>query len=201
MRAQDAVIVGVGPVTFENVVAVARGHAPVAIAAEAVDAMAASRARIEALAADPSPVYGVSTGFGALATRHIPPERRTQLQRSLIRSHAAGSGAEVETEVVRAMMLLRLSTLATGHTGKGMTLAGTPAAAPTRAARPSSSTSAWPRSCECSSSTGAPPPAQGDLDTRNLVHAADIWFSVKKHWCLEAQRLVRAHRAVLQARH
>jgi hypothetical protein len=48
---------------------------------------------------------------------------------------------------------------------------------------------------------GAPPPAQGDLDTRNLVHAADIWFSVKKHWCLEAQRLVRAHRAMLQARH
>jgi hypothetical protein len=46
---------------------------------------------------------------------------------------------------------------------------------------------------------GAPPPAQGDLDTRNLVHAADIWFSVKKHWCLEAQRLVRTYRAVVQA--
>ena len=90
---------------------------PVTIAPDAVAAMAASRARIEALAADPRPVYGVSTGFGALAIRHIPPERRTQLQRSLIRSHAAGSGAEVETEVVRAMMLLRLSTLATGRTG------------------------------------------------------------------------------------
>ena len=47
---------------------------------------------------------------------------------------------------------------------------------------------------------GAPPPAQADLDTRNLVHAADIWFSVKRHWCLEAQRLVRARQAVLQAR-
>lgn len=45
----------------------------------------------------------------------------------------------------------------------------------------------------------APPEAEG-LDTRNLLHAADIWFSVKKHWCLEAQRLVRAKRAVLQAR-
>jgi len=59
----------------------------------------------------------VSTGFGALATRHIPAERRTQLQRSLVRSHAAGSGPEVEQEVTRAMMLLRLSTLATGRTG------------------------------------------------------------------------------------
>ena len=42
---------------------------------------------------------------------------RAQLQRSLVRSHAAGSGPEVEREVVRALMLLRLSTLATGHTG------------------------------------------------------------------------------------
>lgn len=48
---------------------------------------------------------------------------------------------------------------------------------------------------------GMEPPAQADLDTRNLLHAADIWFSVKKHWCLEAQHLVRAQRAVLQARH
>jgi hypothetical protein len=46
---------------------------------------------------------------------------------------------------------------------------------------------------------GEPPPAQADLDTRNLLHAADIWFSIKKHWCLEAQRLVRAQRAVLRA--
>jgi histidine ammonia-lyase len=59
----------------------------------------------------------VSTGFGALATRHIPVEQRERLQRSLIRSHAAGSGPAVEREVVRAMMLLRLSTLATGRTG------------------------------------------------------------------------------------
>ena len=59
----------------------------------------------------------MSTGFGALASRHIPRESRTQLQRSLIRSHAAGSGQEVEREVVRALMLLRLSTMATGHTG------------------------------------------------------------------------------------
>ena len=111
------VIVGIGPVSFDDVVAVARGGAAVAVAEEAVAAIDESRTHIEALAANPTPVYGVSTGFGALATRHIPQEMRKQLQRSLIRSHAAGSGPEVEREVVRAMMLLRLSTLASGRTG------------------------------------------------------------------------------------
>ncbi len=62
-------------------------------------------------------MYGVSTGFGALATKYIEPSMRAQLQRSLIRSHAAGTGPCVETEVVRALMLLRLSTLASGRTG------------------------------------------------------------------------------------
>jgi histidine ammonia-lyase len=111
------VVVGIGAVTFDDVVQVARGSAPVRIADDALAAIAASRARIEALADDPAPAYGISTGFGALATRHIPHELRTKLQRSLIRSHAAGSGPEVEREVIRAMMLLRLSTLATGRTG------------------------------------------------------------------------------------
>ncbi len=111
------VVVGVGPVSFEDVVAVARQDAKVVVSTDALDAVAASRVHIEALAEQPTPVYGVSTGFGALATRHIPHEMRTQLQRSLIRSHAAGTGAEVEREVIRAMMLLRLSTLTTGRTG------------------------------------------------------------------------------------
>lgn len=116
-RAATPVVVGVGPVTPGQVVRVARHGAPVELSAEALAAIGESRARIRALARDARPVYGVSTGFGALATRHIPVELRGQLQRSLIRSHAAGSGAEVEREVVRAMTLLRLSTLATGRTG------------------------------------------------------------------------------------
>jgi histidine ammonia-lyase len=111
------VTVGVGPLSFEDVVTVARGGAAVTIAPDAVDAIEKARAAVEELAAAPTPAYGISTGFGALATRHIAPELREQLQRSLIRSHAAGSGPEVEREVVRALMLLRLSTLATGHTG------------------------------------------------------------------------------------
>jgi histidine ammonia-lyase len=113
----ETVIAGTGPLSFADVVAVARGGAAVVLSAEAEAAVAAGRKVIDALAHDSAPHYGVSTGFGALATKHIPAERRAQLQRSLVRSHAAGSGAEVEAEVVRAMMLLRLSTLATGRTG------------------------------------------------------------------------------------
>jgi len=113
----QSVSVGVGPLTEAEVVAVARGGAGVSLADDAVAAIAAARKVVDALADDVEPHYGISTGFGALATKHIPVEQRALLQRSLIRSHAAGSGPEVEREVVRAMMLLRLSTLATGRTG------------------------------------------------------------------------------------
>ena len=79
--------------------------------------MTASRSIVETLADDIRPHYGISTGFGALATTSIQPHRRAALQTSLIRSHAAGSGEPVEREVVRALMLLRLATLARGRTG------------------------------------------------------------------------------------
>jgi histidine ammonia-lyase len=113
----EQVVVGVGPVTPEQVVAVARHGAGVRLGEDALGAIDRAREVVERLARADTPAYGVSTGFGALATRHIPTEARAQLQRSLVRSHAAGSGPEVEREVVRALMLLRLSTLATGRTG------------------------------------------------------------------------------------
>ena len=113
----QTVQVGVGPVSVDDVVLVTRGGAAVELTEEALVGIDRARAVVEELAAAPTPAYGISTGFGALATRHIPGELREQLQRSLIRSHAAGSGPEVEREVVRGLMLLRLSTLATGHTG------------------------------------------------------------------------------------
>src|SRR3954463_2211943 len=116
-RELPQVVVGTGPVSPDDVLRVARlGHG-VRLADDAVAEIARSRAVVDGLAQDEQPHYGISTGFGALATKHIPPEMRAQLQRSLIRSHAAGSGPEVEREVVRALMLLRLSTLATGRTG------------------------------------------------------------------------------------
>ncbi|MBE1877059.1 histidine ammonia-lyase [Myceligenerans pegani] len=105
------------PLTAAQVVAVARHGARVTLTDAARTRMAETRQIIDALADDPRPHYGVSTGFGALARTHIPAERRTDLQRSLVRSHAAGAGPEVEVEVVRALQLLRLNTLATGRTG------------------------------------------------------------------------------------
>ncbi|SDS04557.1 histidine ammonia-lyase [Microterricola viridarii] len=115
--AASTVTVGQGPLSIAEVVAVARHNAQIVLDPAALDAVAASRAIIDDLAADPAAHYGISTGFGALATTYIEADRRAQLQVSLVRSHAAGSGAEVEREVVRALMLLRLSTLMTGRTG------------------------------------------------------------------------------------
>jgi histidine ammonia-lyase len=115
--AARSVLVGARPLSIHEVVSVARHGARVELDAHALETVAASRVGIDELANDPDPHYGVSTGFGALATTFIAPDRRAQLQESLVRSHAAGSGAEVEREVVRALMLLRLATLMTGRTG------------------------------------------------------------------------------------
>ena len=113
----EQVLLGVRPLRADEVLSVARHGRSVRLAPDALAAMAATRAIVEALADDVHPHYGISTGFGALATTSIPPNRRTALQASLIRSHAAGSGEPVEREVVRALMLLRLATLARGRTG------------------------------------------------------------------------------------
>jgi histidine ammonia-lyase len=113
----DPVLLDVQPLNRDEVLAVARHEAPVAVSDAARARVLDSRVHIERLAEASTPTYGVSTGFGALATRHIPTDRRAALQRSLVRSHAAGAGSPVEREVVRALMLLRLRTLASGQTG------------------------------------------------------------------------------------
>jgi histidine ammonia-lyase len=100
-----------------DVVAVARGDVPVALSDEARAAMTASAEVVARLVDADSPAYGVSTGFGSLANVVIPEDRREELQRALVRSHAAGMGPPVEREVVRAMMLLRARTLAMGYSG------------------------------------------------------------------------------------
>ena len=103
-------------VTVSDVVAVARGREEVRLSEAAVSRMAAARDIVETLA-EGAPVYGISTGFGALANSVIPADRRAVLQQSMIRSHAAGMGPPVEAEVVRAMMFLRARTLAFGASG------------------------------------------------------------------------------------
>ena len=101
----------------EQVVAVARHGEKVALSAAARTKMEQSRARVQLAARSREPVYGVSTGFGALAGTRIAPLRQPELQLALIRSHAAGVGPPVEEEVVRATMLLRARTLSMGLSG------------------------------------------------------------------------------------
>ncbi len=116
-ESNKTVNLGISGVTFDDVINVARHGARVVITSEAIAAIAKTRTYIDEYAAGGVPVYGVSTGFGALANRHIDVKDRTQLQKSLIRSHAAGVGPAVEREVVRALMFLRLRTMTSGRTG------------------------------------------------------------------------------------
>jgi histidine ammonia-lyase len=102
---------------LESVVAVARHGARVTMGEEAREHILASRRHVEGIIDEERPVYGVTTGFGALATTHIPTPERRELQHSLLRSHAAGAGPFVEPEVVRAMMVIRAKTLAMGFSG------------------------------------------------------------------------------------
>ncbi len=112
----------------DSVVNVARNNSEVVISVGAIEAISRSSKIVEDLAKSDLPVYGISTGFGALASKHIAPKDRVALQQSLIRSHAAGMGDVVETEVVRAMQLLRLRTICSGATGVRPVVAETIAA-------------------------------------------------------------------------
>jgi histidine ammonia-lyase len=100
-----------------DVVAVAREGRRVAVDAGARDRMHASRSVIERLVADGAVAYGVTTGFGDLANVRIDPDQTAELQRNIVRSHAAGVGAPLPTEVVRAMLVLRANALAVGLSG------------------------------------------------------------------------------------
>lgn len=111
------ITLGDSPLTIDDVVSVARYGVRIDVSKDAMARVQKARGIVDKLADDAVPHYGVSTGFGALATKHIPVQARAQLQRSLVRSHAAGSGREVADEVTRALMLARIQTLASGHTG------------------------------------------------------------------------------------
>ena len=117
--------VGLDHLDLESVVAVARHGARVTMSEEARERVLASRRHVEGIIDEEHPVYGVTTGFGALATTHIPTPERRELQHSVLRSHAAGMGPFVEPEVVRAMMVIRAKTLAMGFSGVSVDLVET----------------------------------------------------------------------------
>ncbi len=112
--------VGDEPLTLEVLAQVSRGARAVEVGAGARAAMARSRAVVDSVVAggDASPaVYGVNTGFGALAEVRISAAEVTRLQQNLVRSHSSGVGSSLPREAVRAMMLLRAAVLATGRSG------------------------------------------------------------------------------------
>jgi len=103
--------------TVEEVVSIAAGQENPVLAPEAIDKMQRSRAVVERLAAGDAPVYGVNTGVGLLADVRVPPGDLEQLQRNVVRSHAAGAGDPLERAEVRAMMVIRANVLAKGFSG------------------------------------------------------------------------------------
>jgi histidine ammonia-lyase len=116
-RGTETIVLTGADLTLDGVEAVARHGAPVALDDHARARMQESRDVIERLVAAGEVVYGVTTGFGALATRSVAPEDARRLQENLLMSHAAGVGAALPRDVVRAMLLLRANTLALGHSG------------------------------------------------------------------------------------
>jgi histidine ammonia-lyase len=103
--------------TLERFVAVVRHGSAVALAPEALAGIRASRGAVERAVAAGRAVYGVTTGFGALSSVTVPRERVRELQLSLVRSHASGTGPPLAADVVRGMLLLRLNSLARGLSG------------------------------------------------------------------------------------
>jgi histidine ammonia-lyase len=105
------------PLSIDAVVAVARAGETVEVGEKVAARMAPARALVDDVIARGDIVYGITTGFGALAQVHIEPQRVVELQHSIVRSHAAGAGDPIDEEIVRGMMLLRARTLAAGHAG------------------------------------------------------------------------------------
>jgi len=103
--------------TIEDVVAVARHDAKVEVPKKVREKVKRCRRFLERLGKENRVIYGITTGFGALGNITVPPEDMRELQSNLIMSHSTGVGKPSEKDVVRAMMLLRVNTLAKGYSG------------------------------------------------------------------------------------
>jgi histidine ammonia-lyase len=111
------ILLGGPPLTREDVISVAREGVPVALDPAARERMRSSRSVVERYADSTRPVYGVTTGFGALSDQWVPRDQRLRLQLNLIRSHSSAVGTPLPRPLVRAMMVLRAQGLARGLSG------------------------------------------------------------------------------------
>lgn len=106
-----------GSLTLAQLEAIADGHETVSLHPAAASRVDRARAIVDEKAAADDPVYGINTGFGALAETAVPRDSLDQLQVNLLRSHAAGVGEALPVRVVRATMALRANVLAKGFSG------------------------------------------------------------------------------------
>jgi histidine ammonia-lyase len=111
----DSVIL-TGRLDAPAVVSIAEG-AKIELDHRALERVARNRAVLEQILSKGTPVYGISTGFGALVSNTVAPELQRHLQVNLLRSHAAGTGPELPMEIVRAAMAVRANGLLLGHSG------------------------------------------------------------------------------------
>jgi histidine ammonia-lyase len=116
-RIAGTIVLTGADLTIDDVEAVARRGAAASLDDAARSRMQEAREVIEGLVAEGAVVYGVTTGFGDLASVSIPAGDAARLQENLLMSHAAGVGPSFPREIVRAMLLLRANTLALGHSG------------------------------------------------------------------------------------
>jgi histidine ammonia-lyase len=116
-RAVRTVVVNGDPLAVADVVDVARGQARAQLAPDVADRMAPSRRHVAAAVERADVVYGVTTGFGALADTHVGGDSLVRMQAALVRSHAAAVGRPLPDATVRALLLLRARTLAAGYSG------------------------------------------------------------------------------------
>jgi histidine ammonia-lyase len=111
------VIVNGDALSVQDVIDISRGEARAELGPDVPDRMEPSRLVVLGAIAGDAPVYGVNTGFGALADTRVGEQDLRTLQGAIVMSHAAGTGEPLDDATVRAVLLLRARTLAAGYSG------------------------------------------------------------------------------------
>jgi len=125
MHRYGRVVLNGNSLAIDDVVRVARERRAVLLSKESIHNIERSRDVLEHFVHGGKTIYGVTTGFGALSNTRITMGQAAQLQTNLLRSHATGVGECLSTDILRAMMLLRLNTLAKGFSGVRVIVAKT----------------------------------------------------------------------------
>jgi len=112
----DSITLGQAPGTVDEIVRIADG-APVALEKAALDNMARVSSRIQRAIEQGQTIYGLTTGVGDLVTTRLSPDRMTDTQLNMLRSHACGVGPDLTVREVRAMMAVTLKSLLQGYSG------------------------------------------------------------------------------------